>query len=215
MIIAAYAGTGKTFFSRKIYGAVDFVCMPYKYYLPDGVLSYEESECGKADLSLVIREEWPNNYIKAVINQYNENRYVIIPPIIPVLEALRDEKIPYILCYPDRNAKDEYEQRYKRRGNTDNFLDIFIGHWDRFLDGLEKDSGKHHIRMKTGEYLTDLYPLFEKITDKEECIVSFDFSNDLLKKANELYNKTGYSIQTLIRREMFNMVKKHERHLII
>ena len=164
MIIAAHAGTGKTQFSKEIFDSVDFVSMPYKYYLPDGILSCEEMESKKADFGLEIREEWPDNYIKAVINRYNENRYVIIPPIAPVLEALRNEQIPYIICYPERQAKDEYERRYKERGNTENFLSIFIGYWDYFLDALESDPGKHHIVMKSEEYLTDLYSRFEEIT---------------------------------------------------
>ncbi len=207
MIIAAYAGTGKTYFSKQKYDAVDFVCMPYKYYLPDGLLSVEESESKKADLSLDMHKDWPENYIKAVINQYNESRYVIIPPIMPVLEALRNEDIPYILCYPERGAKEVYERRYRERGNTDNFLDVFIGHWDHFMDVMEKDSGEHHMVMKTDEYLTDLYSKFEEITNNEESVISFDVSGDLLKKANEIYRHTGYSTQALFRRELIRMVK--------
>ena len=59
MIIAAYAGTGKTRFANTVYDAVDFVCMSYKYHLPDGIISCEEAENIKADLSLELRAEWP------------------------------------------------------------------------------------------------------------------------------------------------------------
>ena len=67
MIIAAHAGTGKTRFANTVFDATDFICMPYKYHLPDGMLSCEESESMKADLSLDLRDEWPDNYIKAVL----------------------------------------------------------------------------------------------------------------------------------------------------
>ena len=50
--------------------------MPYKYYLPDGFVAGEEDESIKADLDLIMREEWPDNYCKAVINVYNEHKYV-------------------------------------------------------------------------------------------------------------------------------------------
>lgn len=210
MIIAAHAGTGKTRFANTVFDATDFICMPYKYHLPDGMLSCEESESMKADLSLDLRDEWPDNYIKAVINQYNENRYVIIPPVMSVLTALRNEEIPYILCYPERSAKDEYERRYKERGNADNFLDIFIGHWDRFLDRMESDPGKHHIIMKRHEYLTDLLPQFEKITNMEESRISFELDESLFDKVNELYRETGYTIQTLIRRELIRIARTGE-----
>lgn len=207
MIIAAHAGTGKTRFSKEIFDSVDLVCMPYKYHLPDGILSCEEIESKKADLGLVLRDEWPDNYIKAVINRYNENRYVVIPPIAPVLEALRNEHIPYILCYPERKAKDEYERRYKGRGNTKNFLDIFIGYWNRFMDALESDPGTHHIVMKSGEYLTDLYPRFEDITKAEESYISFEIDDEMMVEVNKLYQKTGYTIQTLFRRELIHIAE--------
>ena len=210
MIIAAYAGTGKTRFANTVFDACDFICMPYKYFLPDGMLSCEESEGMKADLGLKLRDEWPDNYVKAVINQYNENRYVIIPPVIPVLKALRNEEIPYILCYPERSAKDEYERRYKERGNTESFLDIFIGHWDRFLDQMESDPGKHHIIIKSSEYLTDLLPRFDEIINREESMISFELDTELFDKANELYRETGYTIQTFMRRELIRLAKSGE-----
>ena len=210
MIIAAHAGTGKTRFAKNVYDSVDFVCMPYKYYLPDGLLSCDEAESSKANMDLELREEWPDNYIKAVINRYNENRYVIIPPIAPVLEALRKEEIPYILCYPERSAKDEYERRYKERGNTEEFLNIFIGYWDGFLDQMESDPGEQHIVMGRGEFLTDLYPRFEEISRKKESFISFEIDEDVLAKANKIYQETGYTIQTLFRRELIRVAKCNE-----
>ena len=210
MIIAAHAGTGKTRFANTIFDATDFICMPYKYYLPDGMMSCEESEHMKADLGLDIRDEWPDNYVKAVINQYNENRYVIIPPVMSVLSALRDEEIPYILCYPERSAKNEYERRYKERGNSEDFLDIFIGHWDRFLDQMKSDPGKHHIIMKSNEYLTDLLPQFDEIINREEDMISFELDAELFEEVNKLYREKGYTIQTLMRRELIRLARTGE-----
>ena len=210
MIIAAHAGTGKTRFANTIFDATDFICMPYKYYLPDGMMSCEESEHMNADLGLDIRDEWPDNYVKAVINQYNENRYVIIPPVMSVLSALRDEEIPYILCYPERSAKNEYERRYKERGNSEDFLDIFIGHWDRFLDQMKSDPGKHHIIMKSNEYLTDLLPQFDEIINREEDMISFELDAELFEEVNKLYRETGYTIQTLMRRELIRLARTGE-----
>ena len=210
MIIAAHAGTGKTRFANTIFDSIDFICMPYKYYLPDGMLSCEESESKKADPGLIIRDEWPDNYIKAVINQYNEKLYVIIPPVISVLTALRDEEIPYILCYPEKSAKEEYERRYKERRNTEDFLDIFIGHWDQFMDQMESDPGKHHIIMKSNDYLTDMLPKFDEIINREESMISFELDSSLFDKVNELYRETGFTIQTIMRRELIRIAKTGE-----
>ena len=46
--------------------------------------------------------------------------------------------IPYTLIYPEKNLKDEYEKRYRNRGNTEDFLDIFIGQWEFRIEELEQ-----------------------------------------------------------------------------
>ena len=172
MVIAAHAGTGKTYFAGTVPGSIDFVCMPYKYDLHredfypavgTGMSPARESENCKADLALEMRMEWPFNYIEAILQEHASYRYLIIPPVLPVLRALREEGVPYILCYPEREAKDVYERRYRARGNTEQFIDIFIGGWDRFLDGMASDPGRHHIVMKRHEYLTDLVPRMDKL----------------------------------------------------
>ena len=210
MIIAAHAGTGKTYFSKNVYDSVDFVCMPYKYYLPDGFVAGEEDESIKADLDLIMREEWPDNYCKAVINVYNEHKYVIIPPIGSVLEALRDEEIPYILCYPERSAKFEYESRYRKRGNSESFLSVFIDHWDLFLEEMESDPGDNHVVLKKGEYLLDHLSYFDKVISEKESIMSLEIDEDILTGFNCIYAKTGYTFQTFARRELIKVAKNGE-----
>lgn len=210
MIIAAHAGTGKTYFSKNVYDSVDFVCMPYKYYLPDGFIAGEEDESVKADLNLIMREEWPDNYIKAVINVYNEHKYVIIPPIGSVLAALRDEEIPYILCYPERSAKAEYESRYRDRGNSESFLRVFVDHWDLFLNDMESDPGDNQVILKEGEYLLDYLSHFDSVIAEKESIVSLEIDEALLSEFNSIYAKTGYTFQTFARRELIRVAKSGE-----
>ena len=64
MIIAAYAGTGKTTLAAMYPDSVvDFVCMPYKYYLsPDN----DSGEASKGNPCNVMREDWPYNYVAAI-----------------------------------------------------------------------------------------------------------------------------------------------------
>ena len=214
MIIAAHAGTGKTYFSKNVYDSVDFACMPYKYYLPDGFVA-EEDESIKADLNLVMKEEWPDNYCKAVINVYNEHKYVIIPPVSSVLAALRDEEIPYILCYPERSAKDEYEARYKKRGNSESFIGVFVNHWDLFLDTMESDPGDTRIVLKKGEYLLDYLSYIDKVIAEKESIVSLEIDEEILSGYNSIYAKTGYSFQAFVRRELIKVAKSGEWPIIL
>jgi len=160
MIIAAHAGTGKSTLAAMYPDRViDFVAMPYKYYLDEleeRAPGSEEVEIRKADPSLIKRIEWPDNYVEAIKETLASGKTLLIPPAWDVLILLRVENIPYTLCYPQRDAKEVYRKRYLDRGNSEDFLEIFIGGWEYFLDSLEKDTYGQHIVMEPHQFLSDV-----------------------------------------------------------
>lgn len=112
-VIAAFTGTGKTYFCSKHIGALDLVCMPFKYEnLP---LEFIPERC-KADPENAISMDWLFNYVEEIICQLPRYRYVVIPSDNLVCSLLREEGIPYYLCYPDRSLKEEYRKRFLERG---------------------------------------------------------------------------------------------------
>jgi hypothetical protein len=158
-IIAAFAGVGKTTLAKKSPQAmVDFTCMPFKYHLPNQLDS--ECEAYKANPDYEMRDEWPDNYIEAIKEALCSDKTIIIPSDTMVLFRLSLENIPYFLCYPQREAKEVYRQRFIDRGNTENFIDIFIGRWDLFMDSLESDTYGRHIVMKPHQFLSDVVDKF-------------------------------------------------------
>jgi hypothetical protein len=158
MIIAAYAGTGKTTFAKNHPNeAIDFVCMPYKYYLDETRDSNYDSEAVKADDGLIMRDEWPLNYAQAIREILDRYQYILIPPDTAVLKILQEYDIPYYICYPQRDAKEEYRERYLKRGNTASFLDVFIEYWDHWMNAFERDTYGARIILKPGQYLSDVF----------------------------------------------------------
>ena len=124
MIIAAYAGTGKTtlasLYPQKV---IDFVCMPYKYYLePDS----DSGESCKANPNNIMQSDWPHNYVVAIKSALGGNKILVIPSDLNVLSLLEQEKLPYTICYPQKNAKEVYRKRFLDRGNSEEFIHIFI-----------------------------------------------------------------------------------------
>jgi len=155
MIIAAYAGTGKTT-AAKLYPerVVDFVCMPYKYILAaDGSA---DGESRKADPGNIMREDWPYNYINVVKENLKEEKTLLIPTDLNVLLLLRHKKIPYTLCYPQISDKEIYRQRFINRGNTEEFIGIFIGGWEQRINTLKQDKYGKHIVLKSNQFLSDV-----------------------------------------------------------
>lgn len=153
MIIAAYAGCGKSTFASINNSALDLHCIPYKYFLDE---TKDRGEAGKADPNNEIRPEWPNNYVLAIENVMDNYDYILIPSDFSVLALLEEKKIPYTLVYPHRDAKDDYLKRYIDRGNTEYFLSVFYDNWDWFIDSLEAYSHDKHIVLKPHQFLADV-----------------------------------------------------------
>jgi hypothetical protein len=154
--VAAFAGTGKTSLARMFpERVIDFVCMPYKYELSGG------GECDpegcKADSSGVIRSEWPYNYVEAILDLLGGGKVILIPSDLKTLSLLAERRVRYLLCFPERELVSEYRNRFVERGNSKEFLDVFIGGWDRFLNALDSDSWGDKIVMKSGEFLSDVF----------------------------------------------------------
>ena len=155
MIIAAFAGTGKTTLAKQCPDEfTDFICMPYKYDLPE---CGDESEACKANPDNIMSDDWPYNYVAAIEAEMNGTRHLIIPSDVFVLMMLRAKNIPYVLCYPKREAKEEYRRRFIERGSTQEFIDIFIGRWDQFIDSFEQDDYGKHIILEPNAYLSDVF----------------------------------------------------------
>ena len=154
MIVAAHSGTGKTTLARMFpEKMVDFVCMPYKYHLPENI-PYDESI--KASSDLVMRDFWVFDYVTAIKEELKHGKTLLIPPAWNVLLHLEMDNIPYLLCYPQRSAKEVYRQRYISRGNSKEFLSIFIDEWDNFIDTMEADTYGQHIILEPHQFLSDV-----------------------------------------------------------
>jgi len=159
LIIAAYAGTGKTHFASLYPEAIiDLVAMPYKYILTKDTY-YDESS--KANIKNLFNDDWPFNYISAIKENLKLDKLLLIPSDLLILELLKEEKIHYCLCYPQMEAKEIYRERYIKRGNTTEFIDIFIGKWDTFMDSFEKDSYGQRIVLQSNHFLSDVIDILK------------------------------------------------------
>lgn len=163
MIYAAYAGTGKSFFCLLHPEAIDLICMPFKYTnlseVYESIGPERKGEQIKASQALILRSDWVLYYYWAIkyLLYYCSEIPIVIPTIDLILNFLEADQIPYTLIYPEKNLKDEYEKRYRNRGNTEEFLDIFIGQWKFRIEKLEKKNSPlvKHIVLREGQYLSD------------------------------------------------------------
>ena len=70
-------------------------------------------------------------------------------------QALVDNKLLFILVYPDRSLKQEYIERFKKRKSPFKFINFLEKNWDIFIDQMEKQSNCEKIVLNSGQYLKD------------------------------------------------------------
>lgn len=179
-IVAAFAGVGKTYFCGLYPQALDFVVMPFKYENYSQIANCcAEGESIKAHESLELRYDWRDFYYQALMDTYHRypGEILVIPTDRSILRRLEQDTLPYTVVYPSRSLKEEYCQRYLARGNTDSFLDVFIGGWDMWMESIRDNNGSH-IELQSGEFLSDVIQLPNSssgiIEDKDNyiaCIV--------------------------------------------
>ncbi|HHU16609.1 MAG TPA: hypothetical protein GXZ70_00070 [Clostridiales bacterium] len=157
MIIAGYAGVGKTYFSENTENAIEIPSMPYSWILPKNTYrSAKESEKEKGAFYHLANPLFPMNYVFEILKAERSYKYVIIPTVECVLKVLQEKyDRDCILVYPEASLKAEYRQRYITRGNSDSFMSLFIDGWEERLEGLRANKGVH-IPLAKGEYLSDV-----------------------------------------------------------
>jgi len=159
MLIAAYTGCGKTTAAEKLPNVVDLPSMPCRWLLPHRDLSRytaAQLEQEKGALHRIADPRFPQNYILEILKAEQAGKTVLFPTIVPVINLLVDKyKWDVIVVSPEKGLKEEYRQRFLKRGNSDSFLYLFIDGWEERIEDIEKSRGRH-LRLKSGEYLSSV-----------------------------------------------------------
>ena len=138
-IISAFPGTGKTYLHNL------------------SILSILDSDSSKFSWIAegVRNPNFPNEYIR-YIRSRSDVEMILVSTHKEVREALAKENIHYGLVFPERNLKDEYLNRFMQRGDSEKFIELINHNWDSWITDLEEQKGCLQIRLRQGEYLTDL-----------------------------------------------------------
>jgi len=193
MIIAGFAGVGKTYFCKNTKNAIDFIVMPFKYsnfYELSKNLAEDETVKANKELEFVLA--WEEYYYYALLDtakKYPE-QIIVIPTVFSVLERLKKDNIPVTVVYPNENDKEEYEKRYRNRGNSDAFLEIFLERWDDWMKEIRNHAPDNAIKLSAEQYLADVidsmpYTESQIIQNKETYIFDAYFKNGLAKEFTE------------------------------
>lgn len=101
--------------------------------------------------------DFPNNYIQHIKENIGKVDCIMISSHKVVRDTLVENKVHFTLVYPEKELKDEYLKRYKERGNDEKFIEMINKNWDNFINELDNQIGCVKIKLKQGEYLSDVY----------------------------------------------------------
>lgn len=135
LIIAGFAGIGKTTLANKYKNVIDLESSIYRW-----------DNTGLEDIPVEQRKgtkrkenpNWPNNYIEEIKKQ-RLNYDIILVWIHPNTLKIYDENdIDYVLCFPEKSAIKIYEERYKKRGNNKEYISKIVDTYDDSFEEFNK-----------------------------------------------------------------------------
>ena len=120
IIIAGFAGIGKTFLSEKYPNIIDLESSCYKYDYSE----YKNIDIEKFK-SIVGRKEnkeWPYNYYKAIEEAKSKYDVIFVKLDNRRIEYFEKNNIEYYIVYPSLNSWEWIKQRSISRGNNEKFI---------------------------------------------------------------------------------------------
>ena len=136
-IISAFPACGKTY------------CSENKQNLFNGILDSDSSNFSwvKENGKRKRNPNFPKNYIEHIKENIEEVEIIFISSHNIVRKALEDNNIEYYLIYPDINLKNEWVERFIRRGNSDKFIEFIKNKWEYFITEMDMETFPTKIRL--------------------------------------------------------------------
>jgi broad-specificity NMP kinase len=138
VIISGFAGIGKTKIKEHVpnFEHVNIYDLSSSYFRKDA--DWEKVYC---------------DIVEALAEKYD---YVFISAHQVVISEMISRGIPFYIVYPRRHCRDEYRERFKLRGDSEDYINKFMKRWDTFIDLLDNVDYDRKITLRTGQYLSDV-----------------------------------------------------------
>lgn len=161
LIILAYMGTGKTEMEKRYENVVDFDFQDYKY-IYDESIRHLPLEQRKGNVNLRSENpEYPANFLHEAKKLLDSGKIVVSPFIEHVFKAYdgfkeKIDNLRIILVCPTRDNFGEYVERFRNRGNGEEFIERRRVEYSSLMDLFENAKGYEKIIVKPGQYLSEV-----------------------------------------------------------
>jgi hypothetical protein len=145
-IIAGFPGTGKSFQHQN---------NPQTTSDSDSSeFSWEKDEFGKN--TKIRNPQFPDNYMDHIEDNIGLVDVIFVSSHAVVREALQEHGYNFTLVYPDISLKEEYLERFKKRGSPEGFINLLSTNWETWINECENEKGCTKICLNKGQYISDV-----------------------------------------------------------
>lgn len=101
-------------------------------------------------------KEFDEVYEGAIKEQIGKANYILVSCHPETRAILKNLGIHYYIAYPDRSLKEEYLERYRKRGDSIEFTNLLSNNFDYFINSIESDDYEDCTKIrivKPGRYV--------------------------------------------------------------
>lgn len=139
-VISAFPACGKSYFYENFQNCFN------------GILDSDSSEFSwikdeNGNNTDVRNPDFPNNYIQHIKDNLDKVDIIFVSSHEVVRHALWDNGIDYLLVYPNKDLKNQWIERFKKRGNNDKFINFISNNWDKFINDMDEETFPYKFRI--------------------------------------------------------------------
>lgn len=157
ILVLAYPGSGKTYLTEHYKNVSDFEFQHYRYdYGKYKHLPLEQLK-GRTEIR-TNNKNWPENFFKALTEELETGKVVLIPFATSLLEILdyleKSKNVRIIFAIQQKDSFENLANSFRKRGNSEEFIERRRKDFKKCHDIIEK-SRFEKIFIDKDEYLSD------------------------------------------------------------
>lgn len=142
MIISGFPGTGKSTVMNIFKGVVDLESTPFK-------------------------KNW-QIYADVAEHMHKQGYTVMVSSHKEMRDELLSRGVNFVAVIPKKENKDLYIERYRERGNTEEFIKLLDENFDSWIDEILEDERLVICELDGNQFISDLVASFSSFSENED-----------------------------------------------